>query len=250
MQRGRVHNWLQTAQGWLLPPRCVRCAAAGRPPTIDLCGYCEDELVANRNACRRCALPLPAVAGAPCVACQRRTRRFDTAFAAYRYEYPVDRLVQRFKYQGELAVGRVLGELIARSLAARTTELPQALVPVPLARAKQRERGFNQALELARPIGRALMLPIRMDLCARVRVTQDQAGLAAGDRRRNVRGAFTATRANMPRHLALIDDVLTTGSTCDELARVLKGAGAERVDVWALARAGEQRGQTPELRNW
>jgi ComF family protein len=150
----------------------------------------------------------------------------------------MDRLVQRFKYQGELAVGRVLGDLMARSLAARTTELPQALVPVPLARAKQRERGFNQALELARPIGRALTLPIRMDLCTRVRVTQDQAGLAAGDRRRNVRGAFAATSADMPRHLALIDDVLTTGSTCDELARVLKRAGCERVEVWVCARVG------------
>lgn len=237
MQRDRVHNWLQTVQGWLLPPRCVRCGCPGRPPTIDLCSYCEEELVANRNVCRCCALPLPAADGAPCVACRRRTRRFDAAFAAYRYEYPVDRLVQRFKYHGDLAVGRVLAELMARALAARSMEAPLALVPVPLARAKQRERGFNQALELARPIARALALPIRMDLCARVRVTQDQAGLAARDRQRNVRGAFAASNAGMPRHVALIDDVLTTGSTCDELARVLKRAGAERVDVWVVARA-------------
>jgi ComF family protein len=239
MRHARVHNWLQTVQSWFLPPRCVRCDCRGRPPTVDLCSYCEDELIANRNACPACALPLPGGAGASCAACRRRPRRFDTAFAPYLYEYPIDRLVQRFKYAGELAVGRVLGELMARAVDDRNVEPPQALVPVPLARAKQRERGFNQAIELARPVARALSLPVRMDLCSRVRVTRDQVGLAARDRRRNVRGAFVASNRTMPRHVALIDDVLTTGSTCDELARVLKHAGVERVDVWVVARAAQ-----------
>jgi ComF family protein len=106
-----------------------------------------------------------------------------------------------------------------------------------LRRGKQRERGFNQAYELARPLARALKLPIRTDLCARTRATRDQATLRAHDRRRNVVGAFVATGSVPPRHVAVIDDVLTTGSTCEELARVLKRAGIERVDVWVIARA-------------
>jgi ComF family protein len=172
-----------------------------------------------------------------CRFCERRSRHFDSAFAPYLYQYPLDRLIHRFKYGGQLDVGRVLAELTGRALEAHGAPRPHALIPVPLARVKERKRGFNQALELAKPIGRALAVPIRMDLCTRVRTTQDQAGLAARDRRRNVRGAFVASKARMPRHVALIDDVLTTGSTCDELARVLKAAGAERVDVWVVARA-------------
>lgn len=171
------------------------------------------------------------------MACRRRPRLFDAAFAPYLYEYPVHRLVQRFKYQGRLEVGRVLAELLARALVSQISVRPEALIPVPLARVKLRERGFNQALELARPIARALSLPVRTDLCARVRVTQDQAGLAARERRRNVRGAFSANNGAVPGRIALIDDVLTTGSTCEELARELKRAGATRVEVWAVARA-------------
>jgi ComF family protein len=233
----QVHNWLRTVQGWLLPPTCIRCGLAGRAPGFDLCAHCEAEFVTNDVACAVCALSVPSQAAGACMACRRRPRQFDAAFAPYLYEYPVDRLVQRFKYQGRLEVGRVLAELLARALVSQIPVRPEALIPVPLARVKLRERGFNQALELARPIARALSLPVRTDLCTRVRVTQDQAGLAARERRRNVRGAFSVNNGAVPGHIALIDDVLTTGSTCEELARELKRAGAARVEVWAVARA-------------
>ncbi len=232
-----VHNWLRTVQGLLLPPTCIRCGSSGHAPAFDLCAHCEAEFVTNDIACVACALPLPANTVGACAACRRRPRQFDAAFAPYLYEYPVDRLVQLFKYQGHLEIGRVLAELVARALAAEVAVRPDALIPVPLARAKLRERGFNQALELARPIARALSLPVRTDLCTRVRLTQDQAGLGARERRRNVRGAFRTQVKAMPGHVALIDDVLTTGSTCEELARELKRAGALRVDVWVIARA-------------
>jgi ComF family protein len=241
MRYAEVHNWLQIVQGWLLPPRCVLCGSAGRPAAVDLCSYCADELVANPAGCRGCATPLANPGDGRCGGCMRDGRAFDTAFAPYLYEYPVDRLIQRFKYQGELAVGRVLGELLASAVAARGGELPRALVPVPLARAKQRERGFNQALELARPVGRALGLPVRRNLCARPRATADQATLGARARRHNVRGAFVVRAHEVPKHVAIVDDVLTTGSTCEELARVLKRAGAERIEVWVVARASPRR---------
>jgi ComF family protein len=232
-----VDNWLRHIQGWILPPRCVLCGCEGRSPAQDLCSYCQLEFVRNAAACRGCALPVGLPGRELCGRCLRHARGFDTAFAPFRYEYPLDRLLQRFKYQGQLALGRVLGNLLAEAVIAEHIELPQALVPVPLARSKQRERGFNQAYELARPLARALKLPIRTDLCARTRATRDQATLRAHDRRRNVVGAFVATGSVLPRHVAVIDDVLTTGSTCEELARVLKRAGIERVDVWVIARA-------------
>lgn len=237
MSYAEVHNWLRRVQGWILPPRCVVCGCGGRPPSQDLCSYCQQEFVRNIAACRGCALPAGPHGGEYCGRCLRHARSFDTAFAPFRYAYPLDRLLQRFKYQGQLALGRVLGGLLAEAIIAQHIELPEALVPVPLARRKQRERGFNQAYELARPLARALTLPVRMDLCARARATRDQAALSAHDRRHNVHGAFVATRATLPRHVAVIDDVLTTGSTCEELARVLKRSGVDRVDVWAVARA-------------
>lgn len=133
----KVHNWLRTVQGWILPPCCVRCGCSGRAPAIDLCAVCESELARNDPACSVCALP---VSGnrRTCGACERKPRRFDSAFAPYLYDYPLDRLIQRFKYSRELDVGRVLAELGARALEASAIPRPQALVPVPLARAKLR----------------------------------------------------------------------------------------------------------------
>lgn len=229
-------------QAAILPPHCIRCGSAGQPPVLDLCEYCEEELPLNGCACRHCGLPLPAGSSPVCAACSRRARAFDAVFAPYLYGYPVDRLIQQFKYDGRLEVGRVLATLLVRALAARDGERPDALLPVPLAPSKERERGFNQALELAQPIASSLGIPIRRRLCSRMRATEDQAGLRARERRRNLRGAFVAA-ASVPRHIAIIDDVLTTGSTCEEIARVLKTAGAERVDVWVVARARGSKDQ-------
>jgi ComF family protein len=235
--RVQVHNWLQAVQGWILPPTCIRCGCAGRAPLLDLCEFCEADLPKNAAACRLCGMPYAPEVEGPCRSCARRRWHFDSVLAPYLYEYPVDRLVQRFKYEGRLEVGRVLATLLGHAVHCSGAARPEALLPVPLARSKLRARGFNQAVELARPIAKALSLPMRRDLCVRVRATQDQAGLRARDRRRNVQGAFAVAGNLVPRHIALIDDVLTTGNTCGEIARVLKAAGAERVDVWVVARA-------------
>jgi ComF family protein len=237
MGRIQVHNWLRAVQGWVLPPTCIRCGCSGRPPLLDLCEFCEADLPRNANQCNSCGLPIALDASGGCRTCSQRRWHFDSVVAPYLYEYPVDRLVQRFKYEGRLEVGRVLATLLGRAVQRSGAARPDALVPVPLAGAKLRSRGFNQALELARPVSMALALPIRRDLCGRVRATADQAGLRARERRRNVKGAFAVASTVVPRHVALIDDVLTTGSTCGEIARVLKAAGAGRVDVWVVARA-------------
>ncbi len=223
---------------WLLPPRCLLCGDAGHAG-LDLCGDCAAELPRNASCCARCALPLPLPA-ALCGRCQRHPPPWDAAWAPFRYGWPLDRLESRFKFSRDLAAGRSLVALWRGQ--SRPIALPEVLVPVPLHRARLRQRGYNQALELARPLARALGVSLRHDLLARTRSTAAQSELDAPTRRRNVRGAFVVrAEAALPAHVAVLDDVMTTGATLAECARVLKRAGVARVDVWALARAPSSR---------
>jgi ComF family protein len=147
-------------------------------------------------------------------------------------------MVRALKYHSALAYARVLGELLAAHLSdAHRPRLPEVLLPVPLAPRRFRERGYNQAIELGRYLERGLDVPMRADLLVRIRETREQAGLPRRERRKNIRGAFALRQPITVSHVALIDDVITTGSTVNELARLLKANGVERVEVWAVARA-------------
>lgn len=229
-----AHGFHHYLQRLLLPWRCLLCGAPGQAG-MDLCAPCARELPRNRRCCARCALPLPAAAER-CGECLRREPPWDTAWAPFRYAWPLDRLETRFKFGEDLAAGRVLAALW---LAEPTPpERPALIVPVPLHRQRLRRRGYNQALELARPLARALDMPCRHDALHRERDTAAQTELDRSARRRNVRGAFhLRTDIELPSHVILLDDVMTTGATLAECTRVLKRAGVKRVDVWALARA-------------
>lgn len=222
------------------PPTCVLCGGRGEKPTRDLCSACAADLPANDAACSVCAEPLAAQGvDLLCGSCLKRAPRFDVACCAFRYAYPVDYLIRRLKYQGAIAQSRVLGELLAFHLRkARSEPLPELLIPVPLAQKRFQARGYNQAVELGRHLERRLCIPMRSDLVERTRETAEQAGLGQKERRRNIRGAFALTAPLRAKHVAIVDDVITTGSTANELARVLKRAGARRIEVWAVARAG------------
>ena len=143
---------------------------------------------------------------------------------------------ERYKFGGDLAAGRVLATLWQHE--PQPLALPEAVVVVPLHTGRLRQRGYNQALELAKPLARAFDVALHVDVLRRVRPTQAQTELDARARRRNVRGAFAlASDVTLPAHVAVLDDVMTTGATLAECARVLKRAGVQTVDVWALARA-------------
>lgn len=234
-----VNGWVHIAQGMILPPTCVLCGDRGQSPTIDMCQACIDDLSPNRSPCRRCAVPLPGAESDNllCTDCLKKSPSFDRVKVPFQYEYPLDHLIRAFKYDKALAYGRVLGTLLAQYASARTESLPQVLLPVPLHADRLRDRGFNQAFELARYISQALSIPVDNKLCIRTKETDDQTELTAADRRRNLRGAFRLTRKPAFAHVAIIDDVVTTGSTAGELARVLKEAGIRVVEVWAIARA-------------
>jgi len=229
--------WLQPwreLQRWLWPWRCLLCGATGLDG-VDLCADCAAELPRNRSCCARCALPLAAPA-ALCGECLRRAPPWDAAWAPFRYGWPLDRLEARFKFGRDLAAGRALATLWQREPIPLAK--PGLLLPMPLHRTRLRRRGYNQALEVAKPLAQHLGVPLRHDVLLRIRGTAAQTELNAVARRRNVRGAF-ALRAGiaLPAHVAILDDVMTTGATLAECARVLKRAGVRRVDAWALARA-------------
>ncbi len=194
-------------------------------------------------ACMRCARPLPERwlmtiddHSPLCGPCRRRPPRFAHAHAAYRYEQPLPALVGALKYRGRLDTLRLMGLLLADSLVSAGGDRPAGIVPVPLHRQRLRERGYNQALELARVVGRRLDLPVLARCCERVRATPPQTALEAKARQHNVRGAFAVTTDLTGAHLAVLDDVVTTASTVGEVTKVLLAAGAARVDVWCLAR--------------
>ncbi len=234
LKDGVLVDGLRRLQWAVFPPRCLLCAARGDADR-DLCAGCAAELPRNRVCCARCALPLKSAA-ALCGECIKREPPFASTFAPFEYAHPLDLLLVRLKFSRSLAAGRVLGQLALDAFAEDKVATPQAIVPVPLHRDRLRERGYNQALELARAFSDALGVPVR-EILVRRRATAAQSDLDAAARRRNVRGAFDVIGDDLPVHVALIDDVMTTGTTIRECARVLRRAGVERVDVWVLARA-------------
>ena len=235
-----LYNWLTFEHFGLFPARCVLCGdpgVAGR----DLCAACERDLPWLETACERCAHPLPAPG--LCGACLRQPPPFAASTAVFHYAEPVTRLIAALKFRGRLAHARLLAELAAVHFA-HIPERPELLIPVPLHPSRLRQRGYNQALELARPLGHRLGIPIDYRLCQRTRATAPQSDLPAKERRRNVRGAFAVNRPLTVAHVVVFDDVVTTGHTVAELARVLRRAGAARVDVWCLARTPDPGAQT------
>ena len=226
---------------WLRPRRhCQLCDEVTDHPTHGICTACEAELPWLGAHCRICAVPL-AAHGLICGACQKKPPSFSRVEAPWRYAFPVDNLITRFKHQGQWPHGRLLAELLAAHLVHAYDEglpRPQALLPVPLARRRQRQRGFNQAQMLADWLGASLKLPVQNDWLQRRVDTPAQQGLDAATRKRNLRQAFSLElQAKVAgAHLALVDDVLTTGATAGMLALLLRRAGAVRVDVYCLAR--------------
>jgi len=209
---------------------CLLCVAPSGDRIV--CGPCEASLPRLGACCIGCAVPL--AFDGWCGACQRRPPRFDAATCVFEYRFPVDRLVHRFKYSGDLALGRWLAMQLAGRV--RSAPRPDLIVAVPLMPSRLRVRGFNQALELAKVVARSLDVRVGVDAVARTRDTQPQPGLRRRQRRANLRGAFRCGIRLSGEHVAVVDDVITTGATADALAAALLAAGAGRASVWAVAR--------------
>jgi ComF family protein len=198
-----------------------------------LCAQCDANLPRLKGAlCPRCALASPR--GAVCGRCLTQAPQYDATVAALAYDFPADVLVQALKFRGELALAPFFAKLLAEKLAG--SEPLDFILPVPLSAHRLRERGFNQALEVARDLVLATRTRLAPELCERARDTPAQMGLPLAERAKNVRGAFHCPRLVADAKIAVLDDVMTTGATLEEIAATLKRAGAARVENWVIAR--------------
>lgn len=229
-----VYNCIKFIQSALYPNHCLLCGTILEPAT-DFCPGCREELPFNRQACPLCGLPLSSHKPQTCGRCIRHPPPFTTTQAPLRYEAPVDRLVGGLKFHHQLHLASPLGRLFCQQLP-RSHPLPDIILPVPLHPRRLRERGFNQSLELARSVATGLGLPLTHRDCRRVIATPPQSGLDQRGRMKNLHKAFVADSQVKGLHIALFDDVITTGATVTAVTQALLKAGAERVDVWALAR--------------
>ncbi|MEN3278082.1 MAG: hypothetical protein V7631_3872 [Massilia sp.] len=234
-------DWPRTLADTLLPCSCALC---GELAGAVLCPPCRARYAASHALrCPCCANPLAdgEDAGRHCGPCLAEPPAFDATVVAVDYAAPLDALVLGLKFGAQLPLAPLFGELLRDAILARPGwALPDVLCPVPLGRRRLVERGFNQALEIARPLAAALGVALQPRLAARVVDTAAQSGVSPRERARNTRGAFEVP-ANMlhlvhGRHVGVVDDVMTSGHTLNELAATLKAAGAARVSNLVFAR--------------
>ncbi len=232
-----VYSWTKFIQKSVFPDTCLQCGAKG-VQGLNLCHGCFTDLPWNTTCCHQCALPLTSNnhGACHCGECIRQPPPFDQTLSSLIYNKPISRLIGKFKFSAKLVNGQLLSHLLADYIEQKGVHLPKLIIPVPLHRARLQQRGFNQALELARPLSRRLGIPVAHDIVMRSRATPPQTSLEQKARYKNIRGSFEMRERIAHSHVAIVDDVITTGATIAELARTLKHAGAERVDAWSVAR--------------
>jgi ComF family protein len=238
----RLRQIFASSLDLFLPPACLLCGQT----LSTLSGpqaFCEDCLAAvtplGRTHCNRCAQPFPnSPSSHLCGTCLKRPPAFSMVYAASLYQGSIKEAIHRMKYRNQLTLARHLGQLLITVFdAAEKTFAPDIIVPVPLHPDRLRQRGYNQAVEIARPIAQRLNVPLNSTLLRRIRITPQQQGLTAAERRSNLRKAFAVTTIASAHKVLLIDDVMTTGETVRECCRTLLAGGVEEVQVAVVARA-------------
>lgn len=235
-------RWVRDCLDLFVPPACLLCGRRlpGCGTTASFCPACTGAISPLPAAhCRRCRHPFPnATSCHLCPSCLKRPPDFTTVYAAGRYSGTLKAAIHKMKYRQQLGLAKPLGELLALQLAADMVGFtPDALLPVPIHRKRLRQRGYNQALEIARPMARLMGVPIEARLLQRTRPTLAQQGLSAQDRRSNLRKAFRVNTTVAGARLLLVDDVMTTGETARACSQALIRNGAQEVRVAVVARA-------------
>jgi ComF family protein len=217
---------------------CVLCGAMGHID-LDLCSPCYAELRTLTPVCARCALPLQTSDHQQrlCGSCLHSPPPYAFVYRFADYAPPLDRIIQQLKFNQKLHLARLLGKLMARDIQQQALALPDVLLPVPLHKQRLQQRGYNQAAEVARILAATLGIKLDLHSCVRRTSTREQTGLPAKQRKINIKDAFHVRNAMQDKHVAIVDDVMTTGSTVSELSHALLKQGAKRVDVWVCARA-------------
>jgi len=231
---------LKKIQEWVLPHYCCLCGEEANNDR-DICHFCETSLPWAEDRCYRCGLAGVETKSSAlyCERCIENPPKFDRLCTVFSYEAPITKLVRGLKFGRQLCYGRILGEWLADKVKDwyKNSSLPDAVIPVPLHKKRLKARGYNQSLECLWPVKRQYTIPILHDSCIRGRHTKPQSELKNKDQRRaNLNKAFNVVKPLHLEHVAIMDDVVTTGSTVNNLSAALKQAGVSLVDVWCIAR--------------
>ncbi|MFK5948994.1 MAG: ComF family protein [Methylococcales bacterium] len=231
------NNWINIIQHYLFPPTCILCGNEGFS-FQDICQGCFNDLTRNIHCCYRCAEIFNTANTTPqlCGQCISNTPAFDETYAPFTHQGIIRYLIAHLKFNKQYKNARLLGMLLAEYLA-RTAELPELIIPIPLHKIRFQQRGFNQSFEIAKTLSKQLNIPLDTNACIRYRNTPHQIDLPAKQRHKNIKNAFKIIRPIKAQHIAIFDDVMTTGTTVNELAKIFKKSGVSRVDVWVCARA-------------
>lgn len=208
---------------------------------ISLCKHCESDLPRLQRACKQCGIPLNIEDQnvSVCGQCLKYPPAFDYTLSLFHYEAPIDYLIGQLKFQQQLSFAAILGELLKTRILNADLEygFPGALIPVPLHNKRLIKRGFNQVLEITRATAKEKGIPLLLDTVIRIKDTETQTTLSKKARQKNVKDCFQMVAEPGYSHVVIIDDVITTGATTNELATLLKKSGVEKVGVWSIARA-------------
>lgn len=236
-----LQSYLMKFIHWILPRICLCCGLDSEEVHLDLCASCKDNLPWINNRCYACCLELTNTSEAIlCDHCRNNPPLFNRIYALFAYQPPITRLVTQLKFSKKLSVGLLMANLLAEAITTRWYKgqlLPQIIIPVPLHKLRQRDRGYNQAVEICRPLAKILDIPFGQHICQRVKYTQQQSRLNKQQRNVNLINAFTAEVAAHYKHVVIVDDVVTSGSTVRAMCLALLAAGVETIDVWCIARA-------------
>ncbi|MBV8802513.1 MAG: ComF family protein [Gammaproteobacteria bacterium] len=239
MYKNKLH-YLRKMETLLLPYTCILCKKMPIP-VRDLCSECEQCLPTLNKSCARCAYPISE--SIYCESCETIEPPYDSIHTLYLYKAPIMQFILELKFKHVLVNARLLGELMAQKIKNvwyADKALPDIILPIPLHFSRMKERGFNQAVEIARPIAKVIQRPLVYDIAQRIKATSAQATLNLAERRQNMQQAFIIRKNISHLHIAVIDDVITTGETIREFCKMLKQSGAAKIDVWCCARAMNQ----------
>ncbi len=215
---------------------CVLCGEMTEQE-VSLCSECRNDLPVVEYSCEKCGLPLSVSDQSLCGQCLQLKPVVDYTHSVFYYESPIDYLIGKMKYEGDLSCAAILGDLLLKSVK-DIKQTPDVLVPVPLHNKRLVKRGFNQSLEISRAVSKQLKIPLDTQYVRRVKPTVAQQTLNLKQRKQNIKGCFEVqAKHQLYKHVVLVDDVITTGSTVNELATALKEGGVEKVGVWSIARA-------------
>jgi len=231
----RIKKGLLMGLNWLLPDKCIQCKQALKlSENQPVCTACYPTLPLQASICQRCAQPYTGLTDY-CGRCLTAPPYFDACFCPFEYKTPISDLIICFKYQQTPGLAQKLARLIAAEIELQNVTMPDLLVPVPMHNKRLRQRGYNQSSLLAQQLGRLLEIPVDYGALRKIRHTEQQTQKTLKQRKNNVLGSFSLRKNISVKSIAIIDDVVTTGSTAGEIAKILKKNGVDYIQVWGIA---------------